>query len=51
MVQGKPLSSSLHFQFHFDKLQITGNVSHLLMNTESDRVVYYFGKLLCILNG
>ena len=50
--QGKPLSCSLDFQLQaLTNYKVIGDVSSLIINTESDRVVYCFGKLLCISNG
>ena len=53
MAQGKPLSCSLDFQFHPDTAEFTKLLVKLasrLILIESDRVVYCFGKLLCISN-
>ena len=49
MAQGKPFTLSCRLDFQFtltSHFKVTGDVSLLLINTEIDRVVHYFGKLL-----
>ena len=51
MAQGKLLSAVQIFSsFTLKNCKVIGNLSWILINTESDRVAYCFGKLLCISN-
>ena len=51
LVSVDKLYDQASYGFTLTNRKVTGNVSKLLINTESDRVVYYFGKLLRISNG
>ena len=48
---GSGKTPQIFSSFTLTNCKVIGNLSYLLINTESDRVAYYFGKLLCISNG